>query len=290
MSPLSSCDFSLPSDIEFPFDGYCSLPNDPRNTSAYDPIVAEKYLHIAGAAYCSSSQIQTWSCEHCRYVPGFAPKTVITDRVRNLQVFIGYDNDDNLNVISFRGTSNSDLRNWIANLAIGMTVPYAEAPRATVHQGFYDHYTALKPQLMDALRNMPNAPIRITGHSMGGALAAIAAIDLQYFEGFTIHSIFSFGAPRSGNYEYSLWLTNQVPNNWRVTHRQDIVVHVPPQDLNGYYHTAREVHYPDFYASPHVFHVCDGSGEDRLCADSCTVCTSINDHTNYFGFLVGSCL
>ena len=50
----------------------------------------------------------------------------------------------------------------------------------------------------------PNTPILITGHSLGGALAVLSALDIKKELMFneTI-SLYTFGAPRVGNDEFS---------------------------------------------------------------------------------------
>ena len=72
--------------------------------------------------------------------------------------------------------------------------------------------------------------------------------------------------------------------HWRVTHWQDLVIHMPPKTLQSYRHVGTEV----FYDSSFLKHrVCDGSGEDPSCSDS-KLGYSINDHIHYFGIQVGT--
>ena len=54
-----------------------------------------------------------------------------------------------------------------------------------------------------AMRNRyPDAPITITGHSLGGALAthALAILSAQ---GFQIKNFYTFGSPRVGDSKFS---------------------------------------------------------------------------------------
>merc|ERR1712129_465159 len=56
--------------------------------------------------------------------------------------------------------------------------------------------------------------------------------------------------------------------------------------FSGYYHMPREVFYPSETPSNYSHIVCDGTGEDALCADRCSWdilgdCTSVSDHLHY---------
>ena len=59
-----------------------------------------------------------------------------------------------------------------------------------------------------------------------------------------------------------------------------------PQEALGYHHVSTEV----FYDEPSTAHqVCDGSGEDPNCSDSCAPvhCTSVDDHLDYLNTPLG---
>ena len=67
--------------------------------------------------------------------------------------------------------------------------------------------------------------IILTGHSLGGALAVLAAHELQRelaLPGAAI-SCYTFGAPRTGNHAYALEYCAAVPDTWHVINNQ-----VPP--------------------------------------------------------------
>jgi hypothetical protein len=83
----------------------------------------------------------------------------------------------------------------------------------------------------------------VVGHSMGGALAHLCALDLATRFGHEVGSrthVYTFGAPRVGNAPFSAWSRRRVASYWRFTHARDIVPSVPPQ-LMGFHHAAREV-------------------------------------------------
>lgn len=85
-------------------------------------------------------------------------------------------------------------------------------------------------------------------------MAALCAWDLTHVEKVPVHVI-DFGQPRVGNPAFASSF-NSLANEWRVTHWNDIVVHLPPEAL-GFHHTATEFFYNEANTS---WKQCDGSG------------------------------
>ena len=54
------------------------------------------------------------------------------------------------------------------------------------------------------------------GHSLGGALATLAAHDLQAEFGFRHLHCYTFGAPRTGNHAFAAETSRLVPETWHV--------------------------------------------------------------------------
>jgi hypothetical protein len=259
-SPLTSCDWRNPSEIDLKWDGDCVLAGNYSNTTAYNPSEALKMVHYAGASYCPASMLMSWSCIHCRSLPGFDPKKVITIPSQDIQVLIGYDNDVNTIVIAYQGTTGTSVTNWVANFNLTLTSPWPSVPSAQVHSGFWATYLATRQQVLDYIATMPRVPIQIVGHSQGGSVANLCAFELATFYGYTIKNVYTFGSPRTGTYDWTAWFRSRVANSWRVTHARDIVAHTPPRAGSSYYHVILEVFYPDDRAN--YFRVCDASGED----------------------------
>ena len=87
-------------------------------------------------------------------------------------------------VLVFRGTTG--LRNWFLDLDIR---PEQFAPRTVAHRGFVEALHHVWPALQSQLDKLAE-PLFMTGHSMGGALAQLAA---WYHPP---RAVYSFGAPR----------------------------------------------------------------------------------------------
>lgn len=123
----------------------------------------------------------------------------------------------------------------------------------------------------------------VTGHSLGGALATLAALDLRVSLGLPDVRVVSFGSPRVGNYIFSKWFEKEIGPHWRFTHNRDIVPSVPPGYM-GFHHVSQEVWVVDVLSHRTLVGICDGSGEDPKCHNSVChlgLCSSVADHLLY---------
>jgi hypothetical protein len=96
--------------------------------------------------------------------------------------------------IAFRGTVGPFLfaRNWLrVNLKSGWT---ADDP--PVHAGFQRAWRALKPQVLQWLALHRPASVCLTGHSMGAAMAQLAALDLA--DEWPVMRVVLFATPMVG--------------------------------------------------------------------------------------------
>ncbi|HEX5050796.1 MAG TPA: hypothetical protein VFZ65_03405 [Planctomycetota bacterium] len=127
---------------------------------------------------------------------------------------------DGVGVLVFRGTT--DLRDWLTNLRVAP----AEWPHGgRVHDGFARGLASVWDEVEEELRRL-GLPTYVTGHSLGGALATLAAALGAFVAAYT------FGAPRVG--DAAFWRTLRCPLH-RVVNNRDIVPTVPPRRM-GYTH------------------------------------------------------
>ncbi|MGF1521653.1 MAG: lipase family protein [Leptolyngbyaceae cyanobacterium] len=163
--------------------------------------------------------------------------------VTDTQVAILHKIDAEELYIVFRG-SNRDI-DWMNNLQFRQQIyRYGDESTTDVrfHRGFMTAYFSIRDRLLAEVRKYPNCAITVTGHSLGGAVAKIAALDLQY--NITQHTgqfiqVFTFGAPRVGNRALVESFTRRVPNCYRFIFGWDIVTRIPRR-WQGYKHVPRE--------------------------------------------------
>lgn len=163
------------------------------------------------------------------------------------EITIGFDSvligrTDTGVLVSFRGTlSNPKIdpmsaiaEDWLNDAKLQLaSVSYADGK---VHSGFADSLDNLwKNGFNNAFKAAYKTgdTVLITGHSKGGALAALAALRLMSEtlipDGVTPTAVITFGAPRTGDEAFASAYNAKVDNHWRFEHRNDVVAHLPPR-------------------------------------------------------------
>jgi len=107
-----------------------------------------------------------------------------------------------------------------------------------VHSGFHSEVNELWPLLEQQIKENQR-PMWFSGHSLGGAMAAVCAVRCKISPiPSNPQAIFSYGAPRVGNRSYSSYLKVK---HYRWVNNNDIVPRVPPRWL-GYRHMGQEIY------------------------------------------------
>ena len=76
------------------------------------------------------------------------------------------------------------------------------------------------------LKKYTGSTIGITGHSLGGAMANLLALEIvRKFN--LISELYTFGAPRLGNISFINYFSKLISNAKRIVHNRDIVPHLP---------------------------------------------------------------
>jgi triacylglycerol lipase len=131
------------------------------------------------------------------------------------------------NIVAFRGTSSTT--DWISD-AIATQGKYKCVPGVGLsHRGISDIYYSTRGQILTALSKLPkDKPLLITGHSLGGALAALCAVDVADNSAFNHPSVYTYGAPRVGDPTFAKAFSSKVDQSFRIHNRFDIVPQLPP--------------------------------------------------------------
>ena len=172
----------------------------------------------------------------------------IVRRRHRAPLFVGYViASDRSNIIAFRGTQTQI--EWLRNL---QATQQEYIDRTTgkslgkVHQGYLRIVRhKLGSSLLTAVRQLnPTIPCYITGHSLGGAIATLAALEIaidipQIREQL---QLYTYGSPRIGDRNFAQAHSKLIPNSYRIVNLSDSVPLVPPIKIENYYTTANYAH------------------------------------------------
>ncbi|KAK5978860.1 Triacylglycerol lipase, partial [Trichostrongylus colubriformis] len=236
------------------FELVVALPFLGKKTE-YDESTARKLLNMAAGAYVVFRAFPA----HEEYVLLSVSKKACDDFGNNCEGYIAVSNVTKEIVIVFRGTR-------------------------TKGQLFLQGLNSILPRLkfFDMGKDYE---IVFTGHSLGGALATLAAArtakqGLRANEKITVYT---YGEPRVGDALFATNYDSMIKDSYRVVFRRDIVPHLPacaknkswlgdsetsrPCDVNAVnepYHQGTEIWYPDSMEPGSHYIECTGDprGED----------------------------
>jgi hypothetical protein len=127
---------------------------------------------------------------------------------------------EGFHIVAFRGTQ--ELRDWLRNIDIR---PREWEPgRGHVHSGFWNALEEVWPSLSATLVSLAG-PVFFTGHSLGAALAVLAAARID--AAHRPRAVYAYGCPRSGDQQFAGTYPD-VPV-YRVVNNRDVVARVPPR-------------------------------------------------------------
>lgn len=147
-------------------------------------------------------------------------------------------------VLGFRGTQSE--QDYVTDAEVWKTPLGSEH----VHHGFNAAVDAVFPQILAATKSLSDlgrgpfvVPLFVTGHSLGGAMAFLAALRLAKLQ-FPVHAVYTFGQPRTGDSifaaDYDAALRDA---SFRFVNQEDAIPALPPWGL-GYRHCGVEVFMP----------------------------------------------
>lgn len=144
-------------------------------------------------------------------------------------------------IVAFRGTEY--FKDWMDDIDF-IPTPYDPIPgRGTVHQGFQLVYYSVRDTVRTLVQTHAAAckSILITGHSLGGALCALAAPDLLNDVAATLPpTMYTWAESRVGHPDFVSFFNTHVNVCYRIVNFWDVVPHLPPA-LAIYEHEGNEL-------------------------------------------------
>ncbi|KAI9836215.1 MAG: hypothetical protein M1819_001552 [Sarea resinae] len=209
------------------------------------------YAQYAAAAYCVGNNDSPFSqvlCSsgNCPLVEAANANT--TEEFQDTAIadttgFIAVDPSNEVIVVAFRGSAQ--IKNWIMDFNLEKAFTDI-CFNCRAHAGFWQSWKEIRgvvfAGIKDAMDSNPGYQLVITGHSLGGAVATLAAADVR--KGHTAATLYTYGAPRVGGGHLARLTEQQSGGSYRITHTDDMVPHLPSQvwSMTGYAHISPEYH------------------------------------------------
>ncbi|KAI9819807.1 MAG: hypothetical protein M1832_003882 [Thelocarpon impressellum] len=265
-----------------------AIPND-----VFDKLVL--YSQFSAAAYCvnnNDSPNNELTCPkgNCPLVEAADASSTLefqNSRFTDTTGFVAVDKTNRQIVMAIRGSQS--VQNFVADVVF-VGVPWNLCADCKVHKGFWLSWLELRSDITKAVNAAieanPGFSVVFTGHSLGGAVATIAAADIR--RAGTQVALYTYGSPRIGNAKLAEFITAQAPGaNFRVTHRDDPVPRLPPI-LFQYQHVSPEFHIKRGDDVVNPADIVTYEGGVNFGGNSGTIGLNIVAHTIYFG-RIGAC-
>lgn len=223
-----------------------------QSADAYDQNTAELLQALNTATLCPTHNVQAWNCSRCANTTyferhfRFAPHEIrlieaggpTNSGESALLALVAPDHNRRWIVTSVRGTVDAIIEDWVEDLELWQE-PFDRRERspfsgAKVHAGFLKswrqlHGNGLVSAVENARNEWPGYRLVITGHSLGGSVAALMAAFLAASNSEEEQQplIYTFGQPRVGDTKFAKVYHTLLPASKRVVHNHDIIPHYP---------------------------------------------------------------
>jgi len=275
---LFNADFELPASAIALFDkeDLAAAHSHAVEDSDLTPASVEDYQNFVTysqfSAAASCRDLSAWNCSACQHPA--AVGTVVTKQIviqeKAHYSYIAHNPNLKSIIVSFLGTI--DNTGWLQDFKFLKKWMFAEwGWGVKVHDGWWQTWSAGKDIIHEEVGRLmemfPGYTIQVTGLSLGGAVASLAAFDLALRNPTAQVHLTTYGQPRVGNSHYSARLSS-LPNllSRRLVHSTDPVPHLPPEWFD-YRHHDLEYWVPRSDKGDVVR--CSGGGrDDRSCMRS----------------------
>ncbi|KAE9974558.1 hypothetical protein EG328_003775 [Venturia inaequalis] len=197
------------------------------------------YSEYCSAAYCGPQQgkaggkVSCGIAKTCPKVEALDTKIYSTWFAKDSSGatgFVSVDKTNKLIVLAMRGSVS--VANWAADAKATQTKCDEIVPKSHCSTGFLAFWKESKEKALQGVKaavvDHPEYNFIVTGHSLGGAAAVLATIEMRRMYGKKRVTMYTYGQPRAGDEILSQYITNQ-GQNYRITHTSDAVPKLPPE-------------------------------------------------------------
>ncbi|KAL6608241.1 hypothetical protein ACP70R_041304 [Stipagrostis hirtigluma subsp. patula] len=250
-----------------------------RTYSVFEVTIMAAKIAYENAAYIENVVNNVWKFNFVGFYSCW--NKFVGDHTTQAFVMTDRATDASVVVVSFRGTEPFNMRDWSTDVNLswlgmgamghvhvgflkalglqeedgkdaGRAFP-KDAPNAAADKPVA--YYKLRDVLREQLKKHPNANVVVTGHSLGGALAAIFPALLAFHGERDILdrllAVNTYGQPRVGDAAFAAFLRASVPvEPLRVVYRYDVVPRVPfdAPPVAAFTHGGTCVYFDGWYA------------------------------------------
>lgn len=218
---------------DYEYFKYCDNYPFPYNAFTFNLINAWWLIEAATLVYAEEDFVRD------RFLKAKLPEVKYLSG-ESTQCFVASNAD--FIIVAFRGTESrlregcKDFRDIIADVKADADIRLVESGcKGKVHKGFNDGLNEVWEELHSYVKSIhrDNRKVWITGHSLGAALATLAAY--RYGD---VQGLYTFGSPRVGDKEFK---NDFKIRAFRFENNNDIVCKVPPSGLYSHVGESRYI-------------------------------------------------
>ena len=163
-------------------------------------------------------------------------------------------------ILAYRGTEPANLTNWLADADVGSASLMIGGKALAVHSGFHRNLRATRWEILSELRlalrgrslatpeitlEHPMQALYVTGHSLGGAMAALFALSVagdSTDQAITdaLRAVYTFGQPMTASGPLPLAARTVARKVHRHIHTRDPIPALPPEAWGHFAHFGHE--------------------------------------------------
>jgi hypothetical protein len=200
--------------------------------------IAESLAPNAGYTSAVTDEIATAGYQFLQPIYGDDLATDVNPHLGDLVTF-GFVAQSATNelVVAIRGTDT--IWEWLHDASFLMVPDCIAGTHGPTEDGFSGVYRSLRTGatndsptvcgwIKGYLASGGATSVTICGHSLGGALATLLALDVAINTQCRSPTAYTYASPRVGDHVFAGSYNAAVPSTYRIANRQDIVPKVPP--------------------------------------------------------------